>query len=112
MVQALWLNDVVIDDLDFKAALRGRREIFDEFPKLWPSYTIRTVHRDGSVELLMSRCSFERRSRFLVVSLLCWFAILISCAFGVQTAGYVVELRSGEQFVVGVFSTRCLQSCD
>ena len=92
MIQAFWFDYVVIDDPNLEAALRGRRKVFDEFLKLWAPYTVRTVYRDRSIELLCSHGSFERRGQFLIISFLGWFAILIRCAFCIHTARNVMEL--------------------
>jgi len=96
VVQALWLDNVVIDDFDLKPTIRWGGQMFDQLPQLWPSYTVCTVDSDRSIELLASHRSFERGRCFLIVSLLGRFAILIRGALGVQATGDVVELRCGQ----------------
>lgn len=96
MIQTLWLDDIVVDDFDFKATFRGRRQILDELPQLRSAHSICAIDSDWPVELLSPCCSFECRSCLLVVSLLGWFTIFIGCANRVQTAGDVMELWCGE----------------
>lgn len=111
MIQTLWLDDIVVDDFDLKATFRGRRQVLDELPQLRSAYSICTIDSDGPVEFPSPCSSFECGSYFLVVSLLGRFTIFIRCAFRVQTAGDVMELWCGKQFVVSILRTRCLKSC-
>ena len=110
MIQALRFNDVVVDDFDLKTTFRYRRQILNEFTELGSANSISTVDSDWSIEFSSPCSSFECGSNFLVVSLLCWFSILIGCVFRVQTTGDVVELWCSQQFVVGELRIRRLKS--
>ena len=111
MIQTLWLDDIVVDDFDFKATFRGRRQVLDEFPQLGSAYPIGTIDGNWPIEFSSPRRSFECRSYFLVVSLLGWFTIFVRCAFRIQTTCDVMELGCGKKFVVGIVRTRRLKSC-
>lgn len=49
-------------------------------------------------------------TQLLIVALLSRLAIFVDGALGVHAADEVVQLRSGEELVVGVLSTRCIES--
>lgn len=111
IVQTLWLDDIVIDDFDLQATFRGRGQILDELSQLRSTYPICTIDSDWPIELPSPCRNFECGSYFLVVSLLGWFTIFVRCAFRVQTAGDVMKLWGGKQFIVGIVRTRRLKSC-
>ena len=111
MIQTLWLDNIIVDDFNLKTIFRGGRQILDKLPQLRSAYSICTIDSDWPIEFPSPCRSFECRSYFLVVSLLGWFAILVKCALCIQTAGDVMELWCGKQFVVGILRTRRLKSC-
>lgn len=81
MVKTLWLKDIVVDDSDFKATIRGSWQILDELSQFRSAYSIGTIDSDWPIELPSSSCSLECSSYFLVISLLRRFTILIRCIF-------------------------------
>lgn len=111
MIQTLWLDDIVVNDLDLKATFRGRWQILDELPQLWSTNSICTIDSDWPIELSSPCRSLEGRSYLLVIAFFGWFTILIWCIFRIQTTGDVMELRCGQISVVGVLRIRCLKSC-
>lgn len=83
MVKTLWLKNIVVDDSDLKATIRGSRQILDELSQLRSAYSISTIDSDWPIELPSSCRSLECSSYFLVISLLRRFTILIGCIFRV-----------------------------
>ena len=112
MVQTIWLDDVVVNDFDLETTIRGRRQTLDELPQLRSTNSICTVDSDRPIEFPCAYRSLKRRSYFLVISFLGWFAIFIRCVFRVQTTGNVMELWCRKQLIVGVLRTRRLKSCE
>ncbi len=112
MIQTLWLDDIVVDNFNLKATVRGGRQILDELPQLRSAYSICTIDSDWPIEFPSPCRSFECCSYFLVISFLGRFTIIIGCAFRVQTAGNVMKLWRGKQFVVGILRTGSLKSCE
>ena len=83
MVKTLWLNDIVVDDFDLKATIRGRRQIPDELSQLRSAYSIGTIDSDWPIKLPSTCRSLESSRYFLVISLLRRFTVIIRCIFRV-----------------------------
>lgn len=99
-VQALRLDDVVVNDKDLKTALILRWKVLDEFPELGSTNAIGAIHRQRALRLLAAQCSLESGAELLVVTLLGGCTVRILGALGVEAADHVMELRCGEKAVL------------
>ena len=89
-VEALGLDNVVVDYRNVETALIFGRKILDQLVQRWPADTVGTVHCQTARRLLSLECRLESRTELLVVALLRWLTVGILGAFGVQAPHHVM----------------------
>lgn len=97
VVQAVWVYDIVVDDFDINASFRRTRNIFEELSQFRPTDTVRTIHRQWTLDFGAPSHPLECCGKLFVVSLLCGLAILILGSQGILAADNVMQLRRGHK---------------
>lgn len=100
-VQAVGVNDVVVDDVDIKTTLLSTGQVFDLFPQLRSTNAVRTVDSQATFDLDALHHSLESLGKLLIITLLGRLAVLILCPECVLAADDIVQLRGGHIFHVG-----------
>ena len=98
-VQALRLDDVVVDQVNVEGFLLGR-EVLDELGQFGATHAVGTVDRQAARGSLALEGRLEGLAELFVVALLGGCAIGVLGALRVQAAHHIVQLRSGEEAVV------------
>lgn len=111
-VQGFGIDNVVVHDLDVYASFCCGWKISDQFSQFGSTDTVCTVNCDMACGLPVLHCLLECRGDLLVVPLFTDFAIFVLCAFCIYTSDKIVQLRCGEELVVGIFGIGSLQSVD
>jgi len=102
IVESLWTQYIIIDHLDIEASSRCSRQVFYQFPKLRPTYTVGAVNGHTRVRLSISHGLLESGCGLLIVPLLSGFSIVKRRSFGVETASDVVKLRRSKDFIISI----------
>lgn len=105
-VQAIRVNDIIINNLDIHATLLRAGQVLDELSQLGSANTVRAVHGQGALDLDTTHNSLESFGKLLIVALLCGLSILILGAQGVLAAHNIVELRGGHVLQIEEFDLR------
>ena len=116
-VQGLWFDNIIIDDPDINAVLfTNFGKILEQLPKLWTTDTIRAINRHMSFDLSTIHGLLERSRHLLIVSFLIRLTKWTGCVPGVEATDHMVQLRGGEDTIIGVLDLerieRCLQRLD
>ncbi len=110
-VQVLGLQDVIVDDADLDA-LVGLRQVLDQLAQLGATDAVGAVHGDEARALLALQRGLECLAQLLVVALFADVPVRVLCALCVLAPHQVVQLRGGQDLVVGVLSVGGLQGVD
>ena len=89
-VEAIGVDDIVIDNLDVDTTFLGGRQVFDELPQLRTADAVGAVHRQRAVDLHTPHDSLESLGKLLIVALFRGLAILILGSQGVLAADDIV----------------------
>lgn len=100
-VQAVGIDDVVVDNVDIKATLLSTGQVFDLFPQFRSTDTVRTVDSQATLDLDAPHHSLESLGKLLIITLLGRLAVLILCPESVLAADDIVQLRGCHIFHVG-----------
>lgn len=109
---------VIVNDLDLDSLLLGAGQILDQLPQLGATNAVCAVNDHALIlrrilgDLPVLESLPQSGANLLVVALLGRLTILMHGALRVHTANEVVQLRRGEELVVGVLGTRCVKSVD
>jgi hypothetical protein len=104
VVQALGLVNVIVDNLDIQTTIGRRWKVLEQFTQLRTSNTVCAVNSQVALRLCVFHGLLESSRQLLVVALLADLTVLILSALCVDAADQVVELRGGEDSVVGDLS--------
>lgn len=105
-VEAIRVDDVVINDLDVEATFLRSGQVLDKLPELGSTNTVGAVNRQRALDLNAPHHSLESLGKFLIVALLSRLTILILCTQGVLAPNDIVKLRGGHELQVKEFDFR------
>lgn len=100
-VQAVRVDDVVVDNLDIKTTLLSTGQIFDYLPQFRSTNAVSTVDSQASLDLDASHHSPESLGKLFIITLLGRLTVLILCPKSVLATDDIVQLRGGHIFHVG-----------
>jgi hypothetical protein len=101
-VQNLLTKDVVVDHLNVDGALL---DVLEQLRQLGTTDTVRAVDGERPVDLRAPEGLLEGVGHLLVVASLADLAVGLGGALGVCAADEIVELRGGQDLVVGSLGT-------
>jgi hypothetical protein len=104
VVQAFGLVDVIVDNLDINTTIGRRWKVLEKFAQLGTSNTVCAVNSQVTLRLCVFHGLLESSRQLLVVALLADLTVLILSTLCVDAADQVVELRGGQDSVIGDFS--------
>lgn len=94
-VQAVRVDNIVIDDLDIKAALLSAGQILNGFPQLRATNAVCTINSQAAIDLDAPHHSLESLGKLLIIALLGRLTVFVLCSKGVLAADDIVQLRRG-----------------
>lgn len=94
-VQTVRVDNIVIDDLDIKAALLSARQMLNGFPQLRATDAICTINSQATIDLDAPHHSLESLGKLLIIALLGRLTVFVLCSKGVLATDNIVQLRCG-----------------
>lgn len=108
-VEDLRSQHIVVDDLDVEPShILG--DDLEKLSKLGTSHAVGTVDNQLALDLSAPQSADKGLGQLVVVASLADLAVGLGGALGVDTASQVVQLRGGEDLVVGVLDAGGLES--